>query len=99
MKLQRLVYYCQAWHLAWAGNALFPERLLAWASVPVCPELYELHQGHFTVQADSSSPNGCVCAATSKPPDHAQNARGPAPCTTPPYANANACVTGRSRSR
>lgn len=25
MKLQRLCYYCQAWHLAWEGHELFPE--------------------------------------------------------------------------
>ena len=51
MKLQKLVYYCQAWHLAWEGRALFPEAIQAWASGPVCPELYVLHQGYFTVQA------------------------------------------------
>ncbi|WP_340375862.1 type II toxin-antitoxin system antitoxin SocA domain-containing protein [Streptomyces sp. SS7] len=50
MKLQKLVYYCQAWHLAWEGRALFPEAIQAWASGPV-PEIYELHQGYFTVQA------------------------------------------------
>ncbi|MFF8917487.1 Panacea domain-containing protein [Streptomyces sp. NPDC015032] len=51
MKLQKLVYYCQAWHFAWEGRALFPEAIQAWASGPVCPELYELHQGHFEIEA------------------------------------------------
>ena len=51
MKLQKLVYYCQAWHLAWEGRALFPEAIQAWASGPVCPALYELHQGHFEIEA------------------------------------------------
>ncbi|MGW0920666.1 Panacea domain-containing protein [Streptomyces sp. NPDC002755] len=45
MKLQKLVYYCQAWHLVWEGRALFPEAIRAWASGPVCPAVYELHQG------------------------------------------------------
>lgn len=51
MKLQKLVYYCQAWHLAWEGRALFPEAIHAWASGPVHPELYELRQGHFEIEA------------------------------------------------
>jgi hypothetical protein len=29
MKLQKLIYYCQAWHLAWEGRALFPEAIQA----------------------------------------------------------------------
>lgn len=35
MKLQKLDYYCQAWHLAWEGRAFFPEAIQAWASEPV----------------------------------------------------------------
>ncbi|WP_284982347.1 type II toxin-antitoxin system antitoxin SocA domain-containing protein [Arthrobacter sp. efr-133-TYG-118] len=49
MKLQKLVYYCQAWHLAWDGRTLFPEEIQAWASGPVCPALYEVHRGIFAV--------------------------------------------------
>lgn len=51
MKLQKLVYDCQAWHLAWEGRALFPEAIRAWASGPVRPALYELYQGHFEIEA------------------------------------------------
>ncbi|MDP9903234.1 Panacea domain-containing protein [Arthrobacter bambusae] len=51
MKLQKLVYYCQAWHLVWEGHALFPEVIQAWASGPVCTALYELHKGHFQIEA------------------------------------------------
>ncbi|MGW1784893.1 Panacea domain-containing protein [Streptomyces sp. NPDC002143] len=52
MKLQKLVYYCQAWHfLAWEGRALFPKAIQAWASGPVCPALYEVHQSHFEIEA------------------------------------------------
>lgn len=49
MKLQRLCYYSQGWHLAWEGEPLFPERIEAWANGPVIPALYGLHRGMFTV--------------------------------------------------
>ncbi|WP_328689855.1 DUF4065 domain-containing protein [Streptomyces phaeochromogenes] len=60
MKLQKLVYYCQAWHLAWEGRASFPEAIRAWASGPVCPALYELHQGHFEIEAGFFAKRLCV---------------------------------------
>lgn len=49
MKLQKLVYYCQAWHLAWEGEPLFDEPIKAWASGPVIPALHQLHQGRFRI--------------------------------------------------
>lgn len=48
-KLQKLCYYCQAWHLAWTGRELFPEDFQAWRNGPVCPELYRVHAGKFSV--------------------------------------------------
>ena len=47
MKLQKLVYYYQAWHLVWEDNVLFEDEIQAWANGPVVPELYNLHRGHF----------------------------------------------------
>lgn len=47
MKLQKLVYYSQAWHLAWDGEPLFEARIEAWANGPVVPELHALHKGKF----------------------------------------------------
>lgn len=47
MKLQKLVYYCQAWSLAWDGVPLFEEEFQAWANGPVCPELFATHKGRF----------------------------------------------------
>lgn len=41
LKLNRLVYYCQAWHLAFHGKPMFAERYEAWAGGPMCPDLYE----------------------------------------------------------
>ena len=58
MKLQKLVYYCQAWHLVWDDEPLFPERIEAWANGPVVRELFDRHRGRFTVQPpwDCGSP-------------------------------------------
>ena len=47
MKLQKLVYYSQAWSLAWDDEPLFEEDFQAWANGPVCPELFMEHKGHF----------------------------------------------------
>jgi uncharacterized phage-associated protein len=49
VKLQKLVYYSQAWHLVWEDKPLFPERIEAWANGPVVPALYQRHRGNFTV--------------------------------------------------
>jgi len=40
MKLQKLVYYSQAWHLVWEDKRLFSDRIEAWANGPVVPNLY-----------------------------------------------------------
>ena len=48
MKLQKLVYYAQAWSLVWDEKPLFSSRFEAWANGPVCRELYNQHRGHFT---------------------------------------------------
>jgi uncharacterized phage-associated protein len=51
MKLQKLVYYAQAWSLVWDEAPLFPERIEAWANGPVVPDLYRQHRGRFEVSA------------------------------------------------
>lgn len=51
MKLQKLVYYSQAWSLVWDERPLFPEVIEAWANGPVCPELYRVHQGRFLLRS------------------------------------------------
>jgi uncharacterized phage-associated protein len=40
LKLQKLAYYAQGFHLAMKDAPLFPERILAWAHGPVVEELY-----------------------------------------------------------
>lgn len=53
MKLQKLMYYSQAWHLVWTDmDELFEEDFEAWANGPVIPALYSKHQGRFTVTAE-----------------------------------------------
>ena len=47
MKLQKLVYYAQAWSLVWTDRALFNDDLQAWADGPVVPALYRKHKGKF----------------------------------------------------
>lgn len=52
MKLQKLVYYSQAWSLAWDDEPLFEEDFQAWANGPVCFELYKSHRGLFHLESD-----------------------------------------------
>lgn len=49
MKLQKLCYYSQAWHLVWDEVPLFDNRIEAWANGPVIPELYRAHRGRMTL--------------------------------------------------
>jgi len=49
MKLQKLVYYCQAWSLVWDETPLFEEKIYAWSNGPVVRELYDAHKGMFNI--------------------------------------------------
>jgi uncharacterized phage-associated protein len=49
MKLQKLVYYSQAWSLVWDEKPLFDEPIEAWANGPVVSKLYDVHKGQFKV--------------------------------------------------
>src|SRR5260221_3271487 len=44
LKLQKLVYYAQAWHLGIKGAPLFQEDFQAWVHGPVIPELYQKYK-------------------------------------------------------
>jgi uncharacterized phage-associated protein len=63
MKLQKLMYYSQAWNLVWEEEPLFENDFEAWANGPVLPCLYSAHRGLFKVDsalfstANSSSLN------------------------------------------
>ncbi len=46
LKLQKLVYYAQAWHLVFTGGErLFDERIEAWVHGPASPSLYSQFRG------------------------------------------------------
>lgn len=40
LKLQKLLYYAQAWHLALYNRPLFGDRIEAWVHGPVVPSVY-----------------------------------------------------------
>ena len=56
MKLQKLVYYSQAWSLVWDEAPLFDEPIEAWANGPVVRALYLRHQGQFNVSRWQGDP-------------------------------------------
>ena len=56
-KLQKLVYYSQAWSLVWDERPLFDERIEAWANGPVVPRLYSAHYRQFMVDSISGDPD------------------------------------------
>lgn len=58
MKLQKLVYYCQAWSLVWDEKPLFTAKIEAWSNGPVVPLLYSRHRRMYKVtkwQGDASA--------------------------------------------
>ena len=52
-KLQKLVYYAQAWSLVWRQRPAFGERIEAWVDGPVSPDLW----------TDGIQHTGCVQSA------------------------------------
>jgi uncharacterized phage-associated protein len=54
LKLQKLVYYAQGFHLAIHGSPLFSERILAWEYGPVVPALYHALKEHGSNPVSSS---------------------------------------------
>lgn len=65
LKLQKLVYYAQGFHAAITGNALFHERIEAWAHGPVVPELYHhfKHNGRNPIPAPAGFNGNAVFSA------------------------------------
>ncbi len=49
MKLQKLVYYSQAWSLVWDEEPLFEEKIEAWSNGPVVRELFDYHRGSYEI--------------------------------------------------
>ncbi|HEY3607605.1 MAG TPA: type II toxin-antitoxin system antitoxin SocA domain-containing protein [Pseudonocardiaceae bacterium] len=49
IKLQKLIYYSQAWHLVRTGEALFEDRIEAWPQGPVILSIYKKHRRKYKV--------------------------------------------------
>lgn len=62
MKLQKLVYYSQAWSLVWDEEPLFNDEIEAWANGPVVPRLFEAHRGQFMVDRIQGGDYGALDA-------------------------------------
>lgn len=45
MKLQKLLYYCQGWNLAWTGRPLFTDTVEAWRYGPMVDAVYQDYKG------------------------------------------------------
>lgn len=46
LKLQKLIYYAQAWHLAFYDRPLFRDRVEAWIHGPVVPLVFREFKGY-----------------------------------------------------
>lgn len=57
MKLQKLVYYCQAWSIVWDEEELFKEKIYAWANSPIVKELYNACNGEFKINKEFEEGN------------------------------------------
>lgn len=49
MKLQKLLYYSQAWSLVWDSRPLFLNKVEAWANGPVVRDVFKTYQGKYTI--------------------------------------------------
>lgn len=51
LKLQKLVYYSQAYSLVWDGKPIFDDPIEAWINGPVVRSLYDKHKGKLNVSS------------------------------------------------
>lgn len=50
-KLQKLIYYCQAWHLVRFNTPLFVDEIQAWREGPVVRSVYVKYRGDYFVSS------------------------------------------------
>lgn len=43
-EVNKLLYYCNGWSLAWDGHAIFEDRIEAWVHGPVVPTFFSEHR-------------------------------------------------------
>ena len=58
LKLQKLVYYSQAWSLVWDERPLFDEKIEAWSNGPVVRDLFDYHRGKYYVSEIEAGDSG-----------------------------------------
>lgn len=63
MKLQKLLYYVQAWSLAWRDEPMFPEEIEAWQYGPVIEPIYQEYK-HFGYDPITEPESGNASALT-----------------------------------
>jgi uncharacterized phage-associated protein len=63
MKLQKLVYYAQAWHLVFQSQPLFTDVIEAWPQGPVTRVLYDQHRRQRRLRSWPSGENDNLTAA------------------------------------
>lgn len=56
-RLQKLVYYAQAVHLAAHDDPLFRNRIEGWPNGPCVPDLFTRHSGRYTVSTVGGEPS------------------------------------------
>lgn len=70
LKLQKLLYYSQAWHLALHGKSLFDDRIEAWVHGPVVPTVFreyrEFKWAPLPSDPMSSAPSADICRHITK---------------------------------
>lgn len=64
LKLQKLLYYAHAWHLALHEEALFAGRIEAWVHGPVVPSVYRRFKGYGFRNIDAAVERPDLGAAT-----------------------------------
>ena len=58
LKMQKLLYYAQAWHLVNYGSPLFPDQIEAWDLGPVIRSVYRAFKSHRASPIDYSDKKG-----------------------------------------
>ncbi|MDF1781944.1 MAG: DUF4065 domain-containing protein [Alcanivoracaceae bacterium] len=64
LKLQKLLYYAQGFHLAIFENSLFPDHIEAWAHGPVVPNVYHAYKEYGRSAIPAPSPEGVTLCST-----------------------------------
>lgn len=79
MKLQKLVYYSQAWSIVWDEKPLFNEKILAWANGPVIRELFDYHRGNYSINKIIIGNSLCLSSSQKETIDAVLNYYGDKP--------------------